>query len=241
MGCSLPGSSIHGIFQARILEWVAISFFRRFSWPRDWTWVSCIVGRHFTIWASREVRAWGGHGWNQACKNKWLNHPPLLLLNVWAMSSGVLAPWPSGNNSEGMQLWSGLLVAGEEGQWRGQDLLYINMPYACMPSHFSHAWLSMTLWTVAHQAPLSMGFSRQEYWSGVPCPPPGDLPDPVSKLCLLCLLNWQEGFLPLAPRGKLHTWAIGKLFLETWIVHMSQRQVSNLWKHHLGKCILAFL
>ena len=36
----------------------------------------------------------------------------------------------------------------------------------------------ITLWTVAHQAPLSMGFSRQEYWSGLPCPPPGDLPNP---------------------------------------------------------------
>ena len=35
-----------------------------------------------------------------------------------------------------------------------------------------------TLWTIAYQAPLSMGFSRQEYWSGLPCPPPGDLPDP---------------------------------------------------------------
>ena len=34
------------------------------------------------------------------------------------------------------------------------------------------------LWTVAHQAPLSMGFSRQEYWGGLPCPPPGDLPNP---------------------------------------------------------------
>ena len=39
----------------------------------------------------------------------------------------------------------------------------------------------MTPWTVAHQAPLSMGFSRQEYWSGLPCPPPGDLPDPGIK------------------------------------------------------------
>jgi len=38
--------------------------------------------------------------------------------------------------------------------------------------------LSVTPWTAARQAPLSMGFSRQEYWSGVPCPPPGDLPDP---------------------------------------------------------------
>ena len=42
----------------------------------------------------------------------------------------------------------------------------------------SQVRLSATPWTVAHQAPLSTGFSRQEYWSGLPCPPPGDLPDP---------------------------------------------------------------
>ena len=48
----------------------------------------------------------------------------------------------------------------------------------CMLSHFSHAWLFATLWTVACQAPLSKGFSRQEYWSGLPCPPPRDLSDP---------------------------------------------------------------
>ena len=52
MDCSLPGSSVYGIFQARILEWVAISFYRRSSWPRDWTWISHIVGRHFTVWAT---------------------------------------------------------------------------------------------------------------------------------------------------------------------------------------------
>ena len=45
-------------------------------------------------------------------------------------------------------------------------------------SHFSRVRLFATLWAVGHQAPLSMGFSRPEYWSGVPCPPPGDLPDP---------------------------------------------------------------
>ena len=55
MDCSLPGSSIHGIFQARVLEWVAISFSRRSSWLRDRTRVSRIVGRCFTIWATREV------------------------------------------------------------------------------------------------------------------------------------------------------------------------------------------
>ena len=45
-------------------------------------------------------------------------------------------------------------------------------------SRFSRVRLFATLWTVALQAPLSMGLSRQEYWSGLPCPPPGDLPDP---------------------------------------------------------------
>ena len=47
--CSLPGSSIHGILQERILEWVAISFSRGSSRPRDWTQVSCIAGRCFTL------------------------------------------------------------------------------------------------------------------------------------------------------------------------------------------------
>ena len=47
-----------------------------------------------------------------------------------------------------------------------------------MLSPFSRVCLFAIPWTVAHQAPLSMGFSRQEYWSGLPCPPPGDLPDP---------------------------------------------------------------
>ena len=45
-------------------------------------------------------------------------------------------------------------------------------------SHLSHVQLFATLWTIAHQAPLSMGFSRQEYWRGLPCPLPGDLPNP---------------------------------------------------------------
>ena len=48
----------------------------------------------------------------------------------------------------------------------------------CVLSCFSHVQLSAILWTVAHQVPLSMGFFRQEYWNGLPCLPPGDLPDP---------------------------------------------------------------
>ena len=53
--CSLPGSSVHEILQARILEWVAISSSRWSFWPRDQTRVSCIVGRFFPVWATREA------------------------------------------------------------------------------------------------------------------------------------------------------------------------------------------
>ena len=57
MDCSPPDSSIHGIFQARVLEWVAISFSKESSQPRDWTRVSCIAGRHFTTWVTREYQS----------------------------------------------------------------------------------------------------------------------------------------------------------------------------------------
>ena len=55
------------------------------------------------------------------------------------------------------------------------NFLYVSV---CVLSRFSHVQLIATPWTVALQAPLSMGFSRQEYWSGLPRPPPGDLPNP---------------------------------------------------------------
>ena len=54
----------------------------------------------------------------------------------------------------------------------------LRLIYACVLSCFSHVQPIATLWTIACQAPLSMGFSRQEYWSGLPCPPPEDLPNP---------------------------------------------------------------
>ena len=55
MDCSLPGSSVHGIFQARVPEWVAISFSRGSSQPRDQTQVSRTTGRRFTVWATRKA------------------------------------------------------------------------------------------------------------------------------------------------------------------------------------------
>ena len=51
-------------------------------------------------------------------------------------------------------------------------------------------------WTIAYQAPLSMGFSRQEYWSGLPWPPSGDFPNPGIESKSLCLLHWQGDTLP---------------------------------------------
>ena len=55
MNHSSPGTSVHETLQARILEWVAIPFFRESSQPRDWTQVSCIAGRFFTVWVTREA------------------------------------------------------------------------------------------------------------------------------------------------------------------------------------------
>ena len=131
---SSPGSSVHGIAQAKILEWVAMFTSRVSSWSKDQTHnscVSCLVGRFFT-----------------------------------AESRGTL----------------------------------ISSTY--MLSLSSCVALFVTLWTVAHQAPLSMGFSRQEYWSGCLAILQGIFPPQGLNLCLLCLLHWQACSLPLASPGK---------------------------------------
>ena len=63
-----------------------------------------------------------------------------------------------------------------------------------------------TLWPVAPQAPLSMGFSRQEYWSGLPFPSPGDLPNPgIEPMSLMSSVYWQAGSSPLVPPGVFIT------------------------------------
>ena len=56
MDCSPPGFSVHGILQARILEWVAIPFSRGSSWSKDWTLVSSIAGEFFIVWVSRKAQ-----------------------------------------------------------------------------------------------------------------------------------------------------------------------------------------
>ena len=70
-------------------------------------------------------------------------------------------------------------------------------------SCLSRVPLSATSWTRAHQAPLSMGFSRQEYWSGLPCPPPGDLPDPGIEPASSVAPALQADSLLLSLQGRL--------------------------------------
>ena len=76
--------------------------------------------------------------------------------------------------------------------------------HACLLSCFSSVWLFVSLWVVAHQAPLSMGFSRQEYWSGLPCPP-GELPHSGIEPMSLMSPALEGGFLT-----TLSTWEAQK-------------------------------
>ena len=79
-----------------------------------------------------------------------------------------------------------------------------------MLSCFSPVLLCAILWTVAYKAPLSMECSRQEYWSGLPCPPPGIFPTQGSNPSLLCLSHWQAAS-PGKPKVQpsLNSWHTG--------------------------------
>ena len=85
IGCSLPGASVHGIFQAGVLEWVAIYFSRDSSWPRDQTQVSCIAGRRFTLWTIRETDMIVPQFLNHSSTEEHLSFFQFLLLwkNLW--------------------------------------------------------------------------------------------------------------------------------------------------------------
>ena len=101
-----------------------------------------------------------------------------------------------------------------------------------MLSLFNCVRLFATLWATARQAPLSMGFSRQQYWSGLPCPLQGIFPNQGLNPHLLCLLHWEVGSLPLAPLGQPQWWIhvinTAKSESERWSVVSD-----SLWPHGL--------
>ena len=101
---------------------------------------------------------------------------------------------------------------------------------ACVLSCFSCVQLFVTLWTVAHQAPLSVGFSRQEYWRGLTCSLPADLLHPGIQPASR-LLYWQMGSLPLAPPGKpSRVYMLIQLFLKP-MNHFIKRSLSGYLKN----------
>ena len=73
-----------------------------------------------------------------------------------------------------------------------------------MLSHLCRVRLFVTPWTIARQAPPSIGFSRQEYWSGLPCPPPGDLPDPGIKPASVTSPTLAGGFFTISATWEVH-------------------------------------
>ena len=91
-----------------------------------------------------------------------------------------------------------------QGQLSSPDQLqarYLTTLHLALYASHGRVQFFVTPWTVAHQAPLSLGFSRQEYWSGLPCPLPGDLPDPGVKPRSPTL---QADSSTFEPPGKLH-------------------------------------
>ena len=86
--------------------------------------------------------------------------------------------------------------------WYRFSLVSYHSLHTCMLSCFSHVWFFATLWTVAHQAPLSMGVSKQEYWSRLPFPLPGDLPSPGTELASCMSPALTGRFFTTEPSGK---------------------------------------
>ena len=96
--------------------------------------------------------------------------------------------------------------------------------FVCMWKSPSRAWLFATPWTVAHQAPLSLGFSRQEYWNGLPFPPSGDLPDPGIESRSPALQTYS---LPSEPPGKSNFVATSKTFPWLTLISLSTDILTN--------------
>ena len=142
-GCSLPGSSVHGIFQARILECVAMSFSRGSSRHRDQTCISCIVGGFFTAWGTREAQDGSYYGYPLSLGTGTIK-PRKQRKWVWLCPQDIL-------NSETTETLASSKIL-------------------CCAQLLSHVQLFATPWTIACQAPLSMGIlqARTLEWVVMP-------------------------------------------------------------------------
>ena len=180
MDCSLPGSSVHGIFQARILEWVAIALSRKSSRPWDRTCVSCLAGRFFTteppakteqstvLWEPKGYNDWlPRRGKTGGFRNIRMGSWRITAAAAKSLQSCPTLCDPIDGSPPGSPV-PGILQA------RTLEWVAISFSNAwkwkMKVKSLSCVWLLATPWTAAHQAPPSVGFSRQESWSGVPWP-----------------------------------------------------------------------
>ena len=178
VNCSPPGSSVHGIVQARILEWLPCPPPGESSQLRDWTYYSKIIKADQenltslqwckTIHCNLILKIWDGYSYafksefnstdiSDRVRVTWIGFKSLLILSTKPQTTGETDKSKTKNKAQ-----------------RKKPI----RPHREWVKSLSRVWLFATPWTVAHQAPPSMGFSRQEYWSGLPCPSPGDLPNP---------------------------------------------------------------
>ena len=152
--CSLSGFSVHGVLQARILEWIAIPFSRGSSQLRDRAMVSCITGRFFTIWTTENSHIISCRTYKVSAKS--LQSFPTLCDPIDGSPPG--SPIPGILRARTLE-WVAISFSNA---WK----------WKAKVKSLSHVWLVATPWTAAHQVPASMGFSRQKYWSGMPLPSP---------------------------------------------------------------------
>ena len=116
-------------------------------------------------------------------------------------------------------------------------MCYLSILLTCVHAKSIQSCAFPTPWTATHQDPLSMGFSRQEYWSGSPCPLSGDLPDPGMELCLFLPPEFANGFFTTGSHGgrslvDYSPWGRKESDMtERLHFHFLYHQ------HHLGSCI----
>ena len=129
-------------------------------------------------------------------RHSWFNHLNTLYISEWRI-------WKGPEENHLVHICFSVIFWHLPGNREAVDsvISYIRL-HACVLRCFSHVQLFAALWTAAHQAPLSVGFSRHEYCSGLPCPSPGDLPNPGIKPSSFTYPSLAGGSLPLAPPGK---------------------------------------
>ena len=160
MDCSLQGSSIHGIFQARILEWVAISFSKASSQPWVSTWVSRISGRRFTIWATKEA------------------HESCSIVSDSLRPHGLYSPWNSPGQKTGvgsLSLLQGIFPTQGSNPglphctWILYQLSHKGSPKGVLPPHWgveprSPTWPAGILTTVLTRTAKGCAYPSSNLW-----------------------------------------------------------------------------